>query len=492
MVERRPPRVPGRLPLPLGRHLLRRTGPGGGGGGRRGGGQHPPLRRPPGQRGRRPARARRRGLRRGPRGRGGHDGGARRRGHPGAVPGPGRHGPDRSPAPTAPTGSPAWPTWPTPLEAALGHRVGTRVLVDPAPAPEPEGRERRRPPPPPPDDVELSRLLELASARLQRVSDLLRSGAEADGGPEGRRREGPGPERRRPPRRRPGEDRRPDLRRGGLGGRHVSGPGAAPLPHRRRADAGAALWPEVTAVLTSATIPPRLAERLGLAGFPVDELDVGSPFDYREHALLYVARHLPDRRRPESEPALHEELAALITAAGGRTLALFTSRRATEAAADALRGRLPFRRPGPGRAAQGPAAGRLRRGRVLLPLRHPRLLAGRRRARAARCRWSPWTASPSPAPTTPCWPPAASAPATAAFRAGRPPPGRHPAGPGRGPPHPLGRRPGRRGGARPAAGHRRLPPCPPGPLPAHAPHHRAPPRPSTSSAGSSRAGPAGQ
>ena len=56
-----------------------------------------------------------------------------------------------------------------------------------------------------------------------------------------------------------------------------------------------------------------------------------------------MARHLPDRRRPESEPAIHEELAALITAAGGRTLALFTSRRATEAAAAALRGRLPFR-----------------------------------------------------------------------------------------------------------------------------------------------------
>ena len=56
----------------------------------------------------------------------------------------------------------------------------------------------------------------------------------------------------------------------------------------------------------------------------------GSPFDYRAHALLYVARHLPDRRSPEAEAALHEELRLLIDAAGGRTLALFTSRRATE------------------------------------------------------------------------------------------------------------------------------------------------------------------
>ncbi|MGH9091620.1 MAG: ATP-dependent DNA helicase, partial [Acidimicrobiales bacterium] len=103
------------------------------------------------------------------------------------------------------------------------------------------------------------------------------------------------------------------------------------------------LWGEVTAVLTSATVPPRLGERLGLGEFPLDELSVGSPFDYRDHSLLYVARHLPDRRRPESEPALLDELEALVRAAGGRTLALFTSRRATEAAAAALGERLPYR-----------------------------------------------------------------------------------------------------------------------------------------------------
>jgi ATP-dependent DNA helicase DinG len=103
------------------------------------------------------------------------------------------------------------------------------------------------------------------------------------------------------------------------------------------------LWGQVTAVLTSATVPPRLGERLGLGGLPLDEHSVGSPFDYRSHSLLYVARHLPDRRRPESEPALLDELEALVRAAGGRTLALFTSRRATEAAVAALRERLPYR-----------------------------------------------------------------------------------------------------------------------------------------------------
>ena len=102
------------------------------------------------------------------------------------------------------------------------------------------------------------------------------------------------------------------------------------------------LWGEVTAVLTSATIPPRIVERVGLEGFPTEELNVGSPFDYRSHALLYVARHLPDRRAPTAEEALHEELALLLDAAGGRTLALFTSRRATEAAAEALAPELPY------------------------------------------------------------------------------------------------------------------------------------------------------
>jgi ATP-dependent DNA helicase DinG len=102
------------------------------------------------------------------------------------------------------------------------------------------------------------------------------------------------------------------------------------------------LWGEVTAILTSATIPPRLADRVGLRGFDAEELDVGSPFDYRSHALLYVARHLPDRRSAQAEDALHEELALLIGAAGGRTLALFTSRRATEAATEALAPELPY------------------------------------------------------------------------------------------------------------------------------------------------------
>ena len=97
-----------------------------------------------------------------------------------------------------------------------------------------------------------------------------------------------------------------------------------------------------TTVLTSATLLPGLSERLGAPAPRTDELDVGSPFAFEEQALLYCAAHLPDRRSPAAEAAMHDELARLITAAGGRTLALFTSRLATERAAAALRQRLTF------------------------------------------------------------------------------------------------------------------------------------------------------
>jgi ATP-dependent DNA helicase DinG len=104
-----------------------------------------------------------------------------------------------------------------------------------------------------------------------------------------------------------------------------------------------ALWARATVVLTSATIPPGVGRRLGVAQETNDQLDTGSPFPYATNALLYCATHLPDRRRDGAEGAVHEELRSLIEAAGGRTLALFTSWRAMEAAAEALRARIPFR-----------------------------------------------------------------------------------------------------------------------------------------------------
>ena len=101
-----------------------------------------------------------------------------------------------------------------------------------------------------------------------------------------------------------------------------------------------ALWTQRTAVLTSATLPPRLPQRLGLPPADVTELDVGSPFDYEAQAVLYCAAHLPDPRSPKYLEALADEMAGLIEAAGGRTLALFTSFRVLDEMAAALTPRL--------------------------------------------------------------------------------------------------------------------------------------------------------
>jgi len=100
------------------------------------------------------------------------------------------------------------------------------------------------------------------------------------------------------------------------------------------------VWSKRTAVLASATIPSSLATRVGMKPDAVDVLDVGSPFDYEHHGLLYCPVDLPDPRSPQREAKAHDEIAALITAAGGRTLALFTSWKAMDAAAAAVRDRV--------------------------------------------------------------------------------------------------------------------------------------------------------
>ena len=95
----------------------------------------------------------------------------------------------------------------------------------------------------------------------------------------------------------------------------------------------------VTVIMASATLAvggrfEPVAAQLGVDEFTA--LDAGSPFDYEKQSLLYCAAHLPEPRSPQFEPAMLDELEGLITAAGGRTLALFTSRRAMEAAAERL------------------------------------------------------------------------------------------------------------------------------------------------------------
>ena len=96
------------------------------------------------------------------------------------------------------------------------------------------------------------------------------------------------------------------------------------------------LWGRQASILTSATLGPHFVSRLGVPAADHTHLAVESPFDYQSHALLYCARHLPAPNRQEHRAAAVDELAALINAVGGRTLALFTSWRALRDTADAL------------------------------------------------------------------------------------------------------------------------------------------------------------
>ncbi|MEO5974999.1 MAG: ATP-dependent DNA helicase [Ilumatobacteraceae bacterium] len=102
------------------------------------------------------------------------------------------------------------------------------------------------------------------------------------------------------------------------------------------------VWSMRTAILTSATVPLSLPQRIGLREEQFDFVDVGSPFNYEQNSLLYCAKHLPEPNSPLRAAAVHDEIAGLITAAGGRTLALFTTYRAMHDAANSLQNRLPF------------------------------------------------------------------------------------------------------------------------------------------------------
>jgi ATP-dependent DNA helicase DinG len=113
------------------------------------------------------------------------------------------------------------------------------------------------------------------------------------------------------------------------------------------------LFEQATAVLTSATLTiggtfDAMASAWGLAGGDDDDkkakwrgIDVGSPFEHEKSGILYVAAHLPPPGRDGTGSAEQlGEIEALITAAGGRTLGLFSSMRAAKAAAEIMRERL--------------------------------------------------------------------------------------------------------------------------------------------------------
>jgi ATP-dependent DNA helicase DinG len=107
------------------------------------------------------------------------------------------------------------------------------------------------------------------------------------------------------------------------------------------------VWNEHTAVLTSATVPHSMPERVGLPTEGTEVLTVDSPFDYEKNSILYCSPNFPEVKSPAYKEFLYDEMEALMTAAGGRTLALFTSNAALYAAIDAMRERVSFPILGP-------------------------------------------------------------------------------------------------------------------------------------------------
>jgi ATP-dependent DNA helicase DinG len=104
-----------------------------------------------------------------------------------------------------------------------------------------------------------------------------------------------------------------------------------------------------TLIATSATLTVAddftpLARTLGVDG-TATTLDVGTPFDYPRQGMLYIPRApFPEpvgRDRTAHTEAVLDEVLALVTAAGGRTLALFTTTAAARRTADHLRTHLP-------------------------------------------------------------------------------------------------------------------------------------------------------
>jgi ATP-dependent DNA helicase DinG len=112
------------------------------------------------------------------------------------------------------------------------------------------------------------------------------------------------------------------------------------------------IFDQQTAILTSATLTvggtfDAMARSWGLKFGDDDEgaawrgLDVGSPFAHGKSGILYVAAHLPPPGRDSVGSAEQlDEIEALVAAAGGRTLGLFSSMRAARATAEVMRERL--------------------------------------------------------------------------------------------------------------------------------------------------------
>ncbi len=106
------------------------------------------------------------------------------------------------------------------------------------------------------------------------------------------------------------------------------------------------LWEDgPTAILVSATLTTGedaafVRRRLGLDH--AREAVVGSPYDFREQALLYLPRSMPDPRSEDFTARAAEEIVSLLALSEGRALVLTSSYRALEAYREHVRGRVPY------------------------------------------------------------------------------------------------------------------------------------------------------
>jgi ATP-dependent DNA helicase DinG len=124
-----------------------------------------------------------------------------------------------------------------------------------------------------------------------------------------------------------------------------------------------------TLVFTSATLATegRLDYFKGRIGLPPETpgLVLGSPYDYRSQAVLYLPS-LPDPSSPGFLRAAAEEITRILEATKGRAFLLFTSHRAMREVHDALRDRLPYRCLLQGEAPKGRLLEAFRKGGAVL------------------------------------------------------------------------------------------------------------------------------
>jgi Rad3-related DNA helicase len=108
------------------------------------------------------------------------------------------------------------------------------------------------------------------------------------------------------------------------------------------------IWDETPTVFVSATLSvggdfAYFTERVGISDYL--HLDVGTPFDYPEQALLYVPANIPEpggRTKADWDAIAPELIGELVRTSGGGALVLFTSRTALNRTYDLLADALPF------------------------------------------------------------------------------------------------------------------------------------------------------